>query len=340
MAQEEWTGGAQPEEAASQEGTEGLVENVKKNLPIIAVVVLVLGAVLFYLFVLPKPGTIVLNVVELDNEEKTISDAEVSVLDDSGNEVATATVSDGSAVIQGVPSGVVLSVSVSPSKGGYAKGSEKVNLGSGERKTVDVKIPRNYAVEFPESIPRQSLGAGCSKTVSLKVNNNGNSDVEVELVSDNDNLNNALSYEKKTIPAGGTDSISLKITAPEEGTELGGAIRVKYTKTSTSFDAKIGEAPEMRVDPSEIQINPGETMQVTINNYGKSDLTDISYKLGGDLSESDVEVIGFEQGVVVKPNRKTTFVVRGKTAGKVGKLKIISGCGEEEIPVSIKGAGS
>ncbi len=343
MAQEEWAPAAQApaEEAPAPEGPAAVLEAVKKNLPLIVVGLVVLIGAYVYLFVLPKPGTIDLEVLELDVKDKYFSDADVEITDEAGNTVATPILEDGIAVVTGVPSGTDLTITVSPTKAGYAMGRASVTLASGGRSSVTIYVPKAAALELG-SIPEQTIGTGCSKTLSVTVTNNGETDFAVELVAEPDDFRKAFwSEESKTVSAGSTESFSFTVTAPQAGESLSGTVRAKYTFAETSFSATLVEPPEMRVDPGEIDIRCSggacEDVQVTINNYGKSDLTDLKYELSG-VTESDVQIVGFENKPV-KPNRRTTFFVRGSAggAGKVGKLKIISGCGEEELPITIKG---
>jgi len=339
MAQEDWSGGGPAEEegASTGERMQAVLEPIKKNLALIFIILVIAGGAFIYLFVLPKPGTIVLSVAELD-AGKSFSDADVEIRDSSGNVIAALTLEEGSASAGGIPSGTDLTIALNTLKAGYASVTRHVTLESGQTKTVEITVPKSLQLQLGD-IPEQTIGKGCSKTIAVSVTNNGDSDQTVELVADGD-LKKAFGYEgPKTVPAMATESFSFTVNAPTGSDSLSGAIRAKYTAASAAFSATLMEPPDMRVDPSEIRSVCREgvcdAVQVSVSNYGKSDLTELTYEVSSDIS-GDLDVTGFE-GKAVKPNKKTTFFVRGKTtgAGKVGKLKVISGCGEEEIPVSI-----
>ena len=331
------------EPSTPQEQVMALLETAKKNLPMIIGVVVLLAIIYVYLFVLPKPGTIMLNVYELDMGDKAFSDAEVDIIDAAGNVVANPILGDGTAVASGVPPGI-LTVKVKPSSAGYDTATGTIELKSGGSASVTVNIPKKADLIFKGTVSGQKIGSGCSKTFSIEVANNGEDVFDVELVAEEADLNNIFTYSgPQTIDSKSTATFTFTITAPSEGTEIpSGKIRAKYTNAKTDFSATSVEPPEMRVDPGEIDIRcpAGKCgdVQVTIRNDGKSDLSDLKLELGGGVTETDLDIVGFESKAI-KPNGRTTFFVRGKAAGigKVGKLRIVSGCSEEELPVSIKG---
>jgi len=355
LAEEEFGGaGAPAEEAASSGGGEpsspqeqamALVDTLKKSLPLIIVLLVVIAGVYVYMFVLPKPGTVTVNVYEMDMGDKPFSAAEVEISDDNSNVVAQPELDEGVALATDVPPGK-LTILVTPSSPTYAKGRATVNLESGKTASTAIQIAKAADLAFKGSISSQNIGAGCSKTFSIPLANNGGSAFDAELVAEPDAFNSLFSYDGvKTIDAGSEATFSVTVNAPAEDQKFpdGSKIRVKYTNVAMDFSANVVEAPEMRVDPSEISIRCGdkgcEDVQVTINNYGKSDLTEVKYVLAGGVTEADVDIVGFESKPI-KPNARTTFFIRGKASGvgKVGKLKIESGCGEEELPLSIRAA--
>ena len=357
MAEEEFGAGAPAEEAAPSGGSEpsspqeqamALLDTLKKSLPLIIVLLIVIAGVYVYMFVLPKPGTVMVKVYEMDMGDKPFSAAEVEISDDNSNVVAQPELDEGVAVATDVPPGK-LTVRVTPSSlTTYAKGVATINLESGKTATANIQIARAADLAFKGSISGQNIGAGCSKTFSIPLANSGVSAFDdAELVAEPEAFNSMFSYDGvKTVEAGSEATFSVTVNAPAEGQEFPGnsKIRVKYTNIAMDFSATVVEAPEMRVDPSDISIRCGdkgcEDVQVTIRNDGKSDLTGVSYLFAGGVTEAaDVEIVGFESKSI-KPNARTTFFVRGKASGvgKVGKLKIVSGCGEEEIPISIRAA--
>lgn len=251
----------------------------------IAILALLLIAYL-YLFVIPKSGSLEIQVVELDNEGAGIEGAEVVVLAD-GSAVGTGgTDADGYVRLGGIPSMRDLTVNVE-AVGKFGRASKNVKLESGEAMNLKLAAPLKRDLEIAGAIPATVLAPKCSKTFTVEVRNTGAQEEAVEFVGDG--LSGfTFSSEQKTVPPGGSEQISFTIGTGETAKGATGYARIKFTDLKVRLSLTGGEAPKLEVSPSEVRCSQVVCNQIiTIKNNGKSTVTDIEASTRGAPALTD-----------------------------------------------------
>jgi hypothetical protein len=254
---------------------------------------LLLVVAYLYFFVLPRPGTLTVRVLQLD-VGTPIPGAEVTVSGEGGGTVSGSTEDNGEAVLRNVPTGQSLSVSVDVG-GRYGPAVSTVELESGGERTLTVNVPLRKKLEIVGTVPSVVLSPRCTKAFNLEVKNNGEESEDVEFVADGLTSPLEIRSERKSVPPGGTEVVSFTLVTNEAApkSRASGRARIKFTNTGVSLSFPIDEAPKVEVSPSDVSCSqPSCSQVVTLKNSGRSTVSDVMVTTRG--SESLLSRLRFE----------------------------------------------
>ncbi|NYZ75122.1 hypothetical protein H0O03_02565 [Candidatus Micrarchaeota archaeon] len=322
---------------------EKLMPLLKKFAPIIVVAIIAIVGYTIYSS-LPQPATLSITVNGLD-ENKVVSGASVTLTDAEGNTYDGIS-EDSTVFFDGTfPSGTEFSVSVDAgSKYSSNPDPSSITLSPGEN-SVSLTLPYAYSLEVSPRTLTVDLGNGCTKSLSVTVNNKGRGAAETTLVAEGDVRTMVGGATTKTIAAGGSTTFDFNLTAPAVAagtsskptvTKKTGSLRLKYTKTAVDVTVNAGAAPQLALSPGDITLTQDDKRWIKVENKGTVAVTDLRVEV-----ETDPGLSAVVQNLVqaIPANGETNFAVdvsAGSPGKYFGKLRISDGgCNPQELTISL-----
>ncbi len=323
---------------------------LRPYLPYIAVGLLVLAGAYYFLFLAPKPGSVVVTVSELDGG--AIDNAQVYFTDSSGKPVgSTQFTAGGTAVFDGIPTQTQLFVTVEAG-GGYNTARQAVELAAGSN-NVEVQVERKNGIEITATNVPQSFASGCKDRFFVEVTNFGEDTFAAELVSEGTgDFPRYFAVQQggqRIIGPNESANFSVFAELPDSpgsdgGVQLDGAIRVKGTGKKVAIGGSVGKQLHLEASESEIRytLDSSNARLITIRNTGELALENFAtgLSLEGKLRDAcgsdgarcfSIETLGEGGGRnAIAPGSKTDIVLRITPPGEpdtyFGALEITGTC--------------
>lgn len=314
------------------------IDKIKKFIPIIIVLVVLVAGVFVFLS-LPKPATLTVCVEGMD-EDKALEAATVTISGDSQSWVVDLTEKCGD--VEGtLPAGVDLSVSVDASSK-YSSNPEpsSIRLEAGANR-VNFEIPFDYKFTPAPTSISFDVTAGCTKVLPITIKNDGKSVAELKVLPD-DALKQFVSVPAaKNIGAGASEKLSLNFSAPAgPAKKISGSLRLAHTLKSIPFSATVGEGAKLGITPNAVQVKNNDKVLITIKNSGKTDITALTVET---CYREDKISLGYDAQSIPKElaaGSQTTFPVdiTSPEPGKFFAKLCISdgGCQPVEVPITME----
>ncbi|MFH1199929.1 MAG: hypothetical protein V1708_02585 [Candidatus Micrarchaeota archaeon] len=324
------------------------------------VFVLALLAVAFwYFFARPQPGTVILSVVRVDSDGAGVPSL-ITATYEGGTTAAEGLITDETGVVR-IPlaAGKGFSVRVAPVSAKLrAITSSQSALSSREQRGVEIQVGAKTGLKFVSDPVSVSLGAKCSRTISVTVANEGQAQEAAELVPD-EGLSGFLRSTGlgEPIEPGDAVAIPVKLTAGGEEGQASGKIRIKGTTVSLPVSIASGNSPsklEVGFDKPEAKDFTGpagaeivKKSNVMVKNAAAPDsvaLTDISVAVYGDfipwhsLDLAKIDQANAEEGIPPGGQELFQFTIRVPAdtppGPYIGRLEVSSSCGSVSIPLN------
>lgn len=330
------------EEAPS--GPAALLDAVKKfGIGKVLLFVIILAAAAWFFVLAPKPGSVTVSLAEIDSNEK-IENVQVDLTPTGQKTVTKFTTGSGSVRFENVPPGVSIDLSIDTPSTHRLSGDAETSftLSSAESKTVPIELVRKAELQVQIDSDTLTLGTECKTTLPVTVKNDGDASFNVQLVGDGA-LKGLIETESKSVPAKGTATFDVAITAPAKKGSAKGAIRAQYTDASASFTINAGEPEQLRVGPASFsdRVEPGEAIkkQFTLENTGRStEARDIKAELTGDFSQLGATAT-FSDELALKPKEKKILTLElnapSNPGQSVGVLIVSSACQRLQVPLQL-----
>ncbi|MBI5226158.1 hypothetical protein HY994_02875 [Candidatus Micrarchaeota archaeon] len=332
------------EEAPS--GPAAAMEAVKKfGIGKLLIIVIILGAALWFFVLAPKPGTLSVTVKEIDSGDY-IDGVQLDLTPPGQKTVTKFSTSSSSVRFDNVPSMTTddLDLQIVPPEGYQVVGSPAsgLKLESGKPKSISVTLAQKTNLKVSVSSDKVSLGTGCTSNLAVSVTNGGDAPATVQLVGD-EKLKEVIQSEAKTVSAKSTTTFSANLSAPDKKGPLSGKIRARLTNSGDSFTLDVTDPEELRVSPERLEerVSPGSDVdkQFTIENSGRSgEARDIQAIITGDLLQLNPQ-LNFADNAPLKPREEKILTVQftapsveGKT---VGVMIVSSACQRIQVPISV-----
>ncbi len=330
------------EEAPS--GPAAILEAVKKfGIGKLLIVLIILGAALWFFVLAPKPGSLTLKVVEIDSGEK-IENVQVDLGGAGQKTVTKFTSGSGSVSFNDVPAATELTLDVSAPPGYEIAGDleSPLTLKSGESKSISVTMAQDVDLAIEASVDQIALGTECQSVVPVSVRNNGNDAFNVQLIGEGA-LKGLVESEAQRVAPQSQQTFQVNVTSPSKKGTASGKIRAQFTDASDSFAIEATDPEQLRVSPSSYseRVQPGAAIkkQFTIENNGRSgEARDIRVSLAGDFGPLGAQItLSDELPLKPKQTKIMTLEFNAPTfAGKsVGVLIVSSACQRIQIPLEL-----
>ncbi|MBI5228895.1 hypothetical protein HY991_02205 [Candidatus Micrarchaeota archaeon] len=314
-----------------------------------SILVIILLSLVWYFFLYPKPATLTVALVEKDSGKAL--DGTVEILEDGEtarncflffmcNNIESKMTEKGIAEFL-VPSEKDLTI-VADVGSNYAGIPRTISLASGESKSETIEVPRNWdlAIENAPSID-VTVGAGCTKMLTVTVKNKGDASASVEFVGTGE-LERLIKTQPSPLGPKGESNFQVPVVALGSKGKVKGELRIKYTEVSIPVSLTTTDKPQLSViSPEGGNIdcrNPPCTNLVRIKNLGESEITELSVKVSDNLAEL-VKLISFDANSI-PPGEELNFWVQiaPVTESTFGKLIVSHACPpKRELTVSISG---
>lgn len=316
-----------------------------------AVVILgVLGAGYYLLFLQPKPATVVVVVRELDGGE--VDGAQVYFSDPSGNPVGeTKFTEGGSAVFDYIPTQTPLYV-VADAGSGYAPGRQSVQFESGTAGNVEILVEKRNGIEITATDIPSSFAGSCKDRFYIEVTNFGEDPYNAMLLSEGGGeFSKYFAVQSGGKVIGSNQSVNFSVFAElpggenaGEGVSLDGAIRVRGTSRKVAIAGPVGSPLQIEVSPNEIYFTPesDKATRITVSNAGSQALEnfgarvvlqeELQQQCGADGSRCfKIEVLGDERSRnAITPGSKVDLVVGitppSRKEKYYGSLELVGTC--------------
>ncbi len=274
-----------------QENLEPVTEALAKHKSQLILLALVAAVAYAYLYILPHPGNLTVQVSELDGGG--LNDAEVTIIDDAtGKTLATDLTQNGEVTFLNMPS--KKSLTVQAAKGiAYSSGSTAVEIPSGAAQSASIRLERRNALSFGINEVPNVIPAGCADEFNLEVRNAGPENFDTEMIVEG-GLEKVLSIVdgKKIAYYNSSTNFSVRAVVDASAATGGAAaapttgnIRIKKTNKKLQFSIKLSPKIEVQVSPNEVQItDPKERQKFTLRifNSGQQPIGGIAFRVSGD----------------------------------------------------------
>jgi|GEM_PF-3079820 len=325
-------------------GPAAIIEAVKKfGIGKVLLIVIILAAAAWFFVLAPKPGSVNVVISAIDSNEK-IEGVQVDLTPSGQKTITKFTSGSGSARFDNIPSGADISLDITPPDAYKlsADAETSFTLASAESKTASIDLVRKAELTVQMADDSLALGTGCKTTVPVTVKNDGDAAFDVQLVGDGA-LKGLLETDSKNVPAQGTQTFDVALTAPAKKGSAKGSIRVQYTDASASFSIDAGEPEQLRVGPSSFsdRVQPGEAVkkQFTLENTGRAtEARDLKAELTGDFVQIGATAT-FSDELPLKPKEKKILTLElnapGNAGQSVGVLIVSSACQRLQVPLQL-----
>lgn len=325
-----------------QEELAPFFETLSKHKPKIILFLLVVAAAYYYLFLLAKPGSLTVRVMELDGGN--LNDAEVSV-EDGGKVLATELTSGGVASFQNLPSQKPLRVVVERGAA-FETGQEIIEIPSAGQQSVSVKLERKAAVSFGAHDLPSTVPVSCADEFQVEVKNAGKDAFTTGIVAEEELAPILTPVEReKAVPAGSSTNFTLKVSIDPKATsgdsevlgEKKGALRIKKTTKRMEVAMRVTSKLQLDVSPSEIfhTQNSLQKNLVTLSNTGEQTVRGIEFRFTADADLQaacgqsldnclSIESLGTQKGAELRPGDRLIIGVILNPPSSPGKKFLAS----------------
>ncbi|MFH1107119.1 MAG: hypothetical protein V1787_04455 [Candidatus Micrarchaeota archaeon] len=322
-------------------------------LPLLVLVAIV-GLGYWYYFARPQPGSIVLRVMQVDEDKGVL--ATVSLAYEDGNPVGGELLTDpnGLVVLNGVPAGRDLQLQVTPLSSKLKPALKFVSaLDSRESRKAEVQVGRKTGLKFISSGYSAVVASKCSRSLLVEVENTGVSDEALAITAEGQVADLVRPTQSDVIEPETQVLVPVRITAKSGGGDVSGSLRIRGTTVSVPLEVTVKETrPRLDVsfdqpDAKDFTAPPGTVKKsyVIIRNGGGADsapITDVNVSVKGDfanwasVTETD-QIADANAGDGIPAERTASFlftvsVPMDALPGQyVGKLEVASSCDTHNI---------
>ncbi|MBU1197129.1 hypothetical protein KJ765_01305 [Candidatus Micrarchaeota archaeon] len=333
---------------------------IKKNAPKFLLAIGIIALAYWFFFIKPQPGTLNIEAAYIDNNERQVIGAAVSLSYADGTPAVDETITDenGFVTLVGVPAEEPLVLRITPSSSKYDSYRTTIELSSQQTRRIEALLGKKTGLAFMQDHYDLSLPAGCSRTLPIEIENRGSKEEVVTLVADEDMVEYVRPLSSIDFIAPG-EIITVPVVVRAGDGDYEGNIRFKETALGTRLTVKESQdIPKLSVrfdksNAADFQTDSSALpavmkSQVIISNNGRTGtpyLTDINISVSGDL----IPWVALDLELVDEANRKggiapekdvlfgyTVIVPIGTPTGPyTGRLRVQSACDEVHIPLNI-----